>query len=418
MLNRWASSGAPTLALDFISGAALDSRITFTRASSATRFNASGVMETVGNNVHRIDYNPSTLAVLGLLIEGQRTNVMRNNTMVGAVAGSPGTVPTNWAIPASADGLSREIVAVGVENGVEFIDIRYSGTLAAGGAGIAIAVDANNNAAASNGQTWTASMFWKLVAGSFNGINTAALSIRSFDATPALLENLQPYDLKANSTGTLTRVTGTSTLSNAATAFVNTGVRLLTGTAGAAVDLTLRIGLPQLELGAFATSTIKTTGAQTTRAADVATMSLAGWFNATEGTLVGEADVSIAAAYSGGVMDINDSTSNNRHTLFRQSDSQPVTQTVVAGAAVASFGFGATWNNTAAHKLALAYRTNDFAGCADGGTVATDTVGTLPTVTQLRIGSIAGGSMLNGHVRKLSYYPRRLSGPQLQALTA
>lgn len=50
--------------------------ITFTRASTATRVNASGLIETVANDVPRFDYDPVTLTALGLLIEGGRTNLL------------------------------------------------------------------------------------------------------------------------------------------------------------------------------------------------------------------------------------------------------------------------------------------------------------------------------------------------------
>jgi len=76
----------PSLVLDFARSQTVDPRITFTRASSATYFNSLGVLSTATNNVPRIDYDPVTGACLGLLIEQASTNLIRNNTMVGAVA--------------------------------------------------------------------------------------------------------------------------------------------------------------------------------------------------------------------------------------------------------------------------------------------------------------------------------------------
>jgi hypothetical protein len=415
MLNRWSSSGAPSLALDFISGSTLDSRITFTRASSATRFNASGVMETVGSNVARFDYNPATLAIRGLLIEEQRTNTVRNNTMVGAVAGAPGTVPTGWTIPAAPDGLAREIVSVGTENGIEYIDLRYSGTLAAGGVGVIVATEVVTNTAAANGQTWTAGTFFKLVAGTWNGINVASLSIRTFDSGSVLLENLQPVDLKAAVTGTLTRQTGTVTLANASTAFINSGVRLVTGTAGAAVDFTLRIGVPQLELGGFATSTIKTTNAQATRTADVATMSPGTWFNAATGTLLDEHIFIGSGAGTTRVAQIDDGTENNRIVLADNSTmARGIVTTGAASQADAVVNFGAQ----SPRKSAYAWAANDFQIAAAGALGTADTSGTVPSVNILRLGGLVSPAV-NGAIwlRSLKYYARRLPNPQLQSLT-
>ena len=75
---NYLSFSSAALNLDLLSGS-LDSRVTFTRASGATRFNASGVLETVATNVPRFDYDPVTLAPRGLLIEGARTNLVLNS---------------------------------------------------------------------------------------------------------------------------------------------------------------------------------------------------------------------------------------------------------------------------------------------------------------------------------------------------
>lgn len=61
-----------------VSGKA-SSFLTFTRASTATRINASGLIESVASGKARIDYDPSTLAAKGLLVEEQRTNLLLNS---------------------------------------------------------------------------------------------------------------------------------------------------------------------------------------------------------------------------------------------------------------------------------------------------------------------------------------------------
>lgn len=73
---------APTLFLNFLSGG-LSPLVTFTRASSATQTNSSGVLELVGNNIPRFDYNPTTLVRNGLFIEGQSTNELLNSLLDG-----------------------------------------------------------------------------------------------------------------------------------------------------------------------------------------------------------------------------------------------------------------------------------------------------------------------------------------------
>jgi hypothetical protein len=74
---------APSLLLQFAGAESLDSRVTFTRTTTATRTNSSGVIESVAINGPRFDYNPTTLAPLGLLIEEQRTNLVLNSLIDG-----------------------------------------------------------------------------------------------------------------------------------------------------------------------------------------------------------------------------------------------------------------------------------------------------------------------------------------------
>jgi hypothetical protein len=55
------------------------SKLTFTRASSAWRFNSAGLLESVASDVMRIDYDPVTKAKRGLLMEVNRTNLLLNS---------------------------------------------------------------------------------------------------------------------------------------------------------------------------------------------------------------------------------------------------------------------------------------------------------------------------------------------------
>ena len=54
----------------------LNSFITFTRSSVATRVNEAGLIETVPADQARMDYDPITLAQKGLLIEEARTDIL------------------------------------------------------------------------------------------------------------------------------------------------------------------------------------------------------------------------------------------------------------------------------------------------------------------------------------------------------
>ena len=70
-----------TLNLDFTKMSELDSRFTFTRSTTATYIDSSGYVATMAAAATndptkaRLDYNPTTLAANGLLIEGSATNL-------------------------------------------------------------------------------------------------------------------------------------------------------------------------------------------------------------------------------------------------------------------------------------------------------------------------------------------------------
>ena len=81
------SNVSPSIYYNFLTGT-LPTPLTFTRASSGWYYNSSGILTQAANNVPRFDYNPLTLALNGLLIEQQSTNLVKNNSMVGAVVGT------------------------------------------------------------------------------------------------------------------------------------------------------------------------------------------------------------------------------------------------------------------------------------------------------------------------------------------
>jgi hypothetical protein len=390
--------------------------ITFTRASSATYFDAAGVLQTATTDAPRFDYDPSTLAARGFLIEEARTNSIRNNTMQGAAAGTPGTNPTNWVVGTTADGLTKEIVGSGTSNGIAYVDIRWSGTSGVASTTTLLQVESQTQIAALNAQTWSGSAFIALVGGTLTNVSLLELRIRYNDSGGTLLQ--QAGISVASATATMQRFSTAQTATNASTAFVNLGV-IADFTNSSAIDITLRIGLPQLEQGAFATSVIPTTTAAVTRAADVASVNtLSPWYNAAAGTLYAEWDM---YAFNAGLnyrATFNDGTTNNSLRMrLAPSGSTQARHDVVNAGALTSLGSPATINLSLT-KEAIAFAPNDYAGVVNGGTVVTSASLTLPSITQLSLGSRETGiSQLNGHLRRITYYPRVLSAAELQSIT-
>lgn len=90
------------------------------RASPAALFRTDGTLAEYANNVARFD--PQR----GLLLEGQRTNVVTNPRAEGAVAGTPGTVPTGWGTRPS--GCATQIIGATTINGIPGLAFRIVGT--------------------------------------------------------------------------------------------------------------------------------------------------------------------------------------------------------------------------------------------------------------------------------------------------
>ena len=98
-------AGDPTLTLDldFTTGT-LDSKVTFTRTTTATYVNASGVVMASAINAARFDHNPATLAPRGLLLEEQRTNLVLNSTDLSAASWTKALITVNPTAAVAPDG--------------------------------------------------------------------------------------------------------------------------------------------------------------------------------------------------------------------------------------------------------------------------------------------------------------------------
>lgn len=352
----------PRLALDFLTGA-LDARITFTRASTATFVGSNGLIQTAAINAPRFDYNPTTLAANGLLVEEQRANlaiysddltnliwVKTNCTTAKTATGPDGvtnSATTLTASAANATALQSIISASAARSTTCYIKRRT-------GSG---AVEMTQN----NGTTWSA----VTVTSSWTRVSIASATV----ANPVI------------------------------------GLRIVAD--GDSID----VALFQCETGSFATSAIPTVASQVTRTIDVAVMTgsnFSSWYNQTQGSFVVNVSTAVNGAYSNYV---SDGTVGNYMTV--RNGSSGTAFVVSAGSLQANFGSGALVG-----KTAIAYKLNDFAVSVNGGATATDTLGNVPTVSQLRIGAAVDGTVnLNGYIRSIAYYPQRLTNSELRAFS-
>jgi len=93
---------------------------------------------------------------------GEYKNYIPNSTYAGAVPGSPGTLPAGWSGAGDQNGVTKRVAEIGVEEGLQYVDIEFAGT-ATGPADIIFAAPP---IAAVSDQTWTESLNARLVSGS------------------------------------------------------------------------------------------------------------------------------------------------------------------------------------------------------------------------------------------------------------
>jgi hypothetical protein len=377
--------------------------VTFTRASSATYVDSAGTLQTAAVDVPRFDHNPTTGESLGLLVEEQRTNSIRNNTMVGAVAGTPGTSPTNWSL-GPLSGLTQTIVGTGTESGIAYIDIRIFGTTSSA-LFCGVGPEGTTVVAANPNSIWTSTFYVRLVGGSLTNVTGVKNVLTNFNSSGAALNQFAVASLTPTSAALATQrysnSTTSATFADATTAFVRNFLQI-EANSGVAIDITLRIGLPQLEQGAFATSVILTSTAVATRSADVADI-----------TSIGSNVRSLFAQFrspaSGTrpVVSLDDNTANERIEILT-SGTDPKLVVTDGGSAVADLDGGTVAASVTA-RVAAAFDTNNYAFSVDGGASQLDTSGTLPTVNRIRIGSNQAGGYFNGTIARAAGWATALT---------
>lgn len=401
----------PKLALDFTT-AVLDARVTFTRttgaANPATYINSSGVVTAATDNQPRFDYDPITLACKGLLIEESRANLFLYSEQFQQADWVKSSVTVDDDAIVSPDG-ATDADKVILDSGVASASgiIRQQITKAA------------------SAITYTCSFYAK--AGEFNSVRVI------FRDTASSANFVQAYfNLNLGTVSTAANAGGTYTNPSASIAAAGNGWYrcALTGTTGTNTTTDMRIlqynngnssvtgdgtsGIyiwgAQLETGAFATSYIPTTTTALTRNADVATMTgtnFSDWFNASAGSFVVQFGYTLNPAYSPYVLAGNNDT---ERYMYINANSNQIRS--YDGTSTNSFGFLV---NGATNKVAMAYTTTGITMSLNGAATSGPANFTKSTsTTQLQI---TNNGRLNGHFKKLLYYPQQLTNSELQSFS-
>jgi hypothetical protein len=375
---------------------------TFTRASVGTYFDAAGTLQTATANTPRFDYDPVTHAAKGILIEEQRTNLLKHSddlTIAGWVIYNS-TLTPNAAIAPDGTMSAYKLVENTTANTQHWIT----------GTGFNVVL----------GQTYILSVYVK--AGERTIFNMFGSGIFPQGAA---------FNL---STGT--KIAGTGTITPVGNGWYRCSVVLVANNTGAGAGYIAQLqngagstytgdavsGLylwgPQLEQGAFPTSYIPTTTAAVTRQADSLTMPTGAWFDGNIGTFYAYFDggressqgtygrvISSSVSYT--LLSCDGGSTSRAGTWggvsppLQQDSGQDYY--IIPGTAAMSY-------NQTSMTRSLSLRGN---AAITGSYLNPYSFGTFG------IGRNSGSTtnMLNGHIQKLKYYPSRVADTQLQLLT-
>ena len=384
-----------------------DGDFDFTRASTATRVNKDGLIETVASGVPRLDY-PLLDGVVQdcptLLLEPQRTNSVpySNDFNQHSISGgsitsdnitSPdGSVNSDTFVEDTANSQHRIREDISVSAGTYTMSVFVKGTdrfisLYPQSAGSAYAVFDIENAAITKtgGSDYVDSKIEDYGNGWYRCILT--------------------YDVSAGTSFLHIYLSdkGTGTSAEAPTYTGN----------GSEMSF---YGL-QLEAGSYPTSYIPTSGATITRSADVCNGAEAD-FNDSEGVLY----ANIAALAQTGRIALNDGTTSNNVRFVYNSGTNRIDAILFNGSNQASLQYTLPTEGLF-NKIAFKYKPSDFALYVDGFEVVSQTGSgtTFPSGTLSELDFDAGSSGLvpfYGKTKEVIAFNEALSDTELEALTS
>lgn len=161
-------------------------------------------------------------------------------------------------------------------------------------------------------------------------------------------------------------------------------------------------------------SSIPTLGdVDVTRASDSLSINRIPWFNQTSGTIVVYYSLPFVAS-ANSIYAFYDGTANERIVL--SGGGNPQFNVIDNNVSQVSLSSG-TYSADTIMKSAMSYKENDFAMVTGGGTVQTDTSGTVPTIDRLVFGNGGAGATSAARILGITYYGTRVSNDTLQRIS-
>jgi len=398
-----------------------------TRATTATRVNASGLIEVVASGIPRLDY-PIGGGCPALLVEPSGTNVVvqsqnwlangwrddatANVTTVSATTGTLDPLGTNTANAISPTSGNTSHIKVGSDSAISFT----SGTVYTASA---FFKQGTGNAGRYIQIAWPLLRFAANSFANFD-LQLGTVSLVSGSNVTAGIENYGNGWYRCRCTNTCIS-TGTNNGISIALIETSGATRLPTFT-GTTTDVLYGWGA-QTETGSIATSYIPTTTTSATRNAEVIPLSgaVSGCIGQSEGTIYAEVDLRASASSSARrIVNMSVDGSNLLSLEIPNAGTSVEFSAVSGGSSVTATASGIT---TGIYKIAVGYNS------AASGTVLyvngtlrdTKTIA-IPNLSAAVLGlGVRGdggaGTQFNDRIRAAALYTTRLTNAELAALT-
>lgn len=366
--------------------------MTFARTgNTATRVNASGLIEPINANIPRLDYLGGGCPKL--LLEPQRTNLLLRSEEFDNASwlkdnGGAGSIPVVTANNAiSPDGTQdADLIVFNLNGGTASGDLSYVG----------------QTATTTVSTTYTFTIYAKT-----SDNSTKVMSLVNGNGVFTLITITSSWQRFS--------ITYTASLTTS-----NIRLRLRGSASGEATSTSASIHIwgAQLEAGAYATSYIPTTTASVTRNADSCTKtSISSLIGQTEGTIFVDVNYDSNKIDTNGVLVplvLSQSTTNSEITLYKTGRVQATHRnsgTLTCNIDLTSYGL-----TNSRHKIAFAYKLNDFVLYIDGVLAGSDTVGTVGAQDSISLKDTTFPSI--GLTNSVALWKTRLTNQELVTLTS
>jgi len=365
--GQWATGNGTALAYNDENANFKPLPFDFTRASSGTTVNQSGLIETVGSGIPRIDFQGNTKGAL--LLEPSRTNLVTYSEDFSQWNKSSAaiTITPNYSV--SPNGLQNS-------SRVQFTSSNQH---------------INITTSLGTGVTSTGSVYIKGTAGETIEFDTGGVG-----ALRTLTADWQRIEVTSTSLSSL----------------------LLINTFGGATARDIQVWGAQVEQASYATSYIPTSGSAVTRVADSCSQTPPdGVIGQTEGTIFANVGTIVSGSLGADFCSIDDGTGSNRIHMFYNTSSKFGLYSEAGGST--QWLFTSTNTSTGNDKLAIAYKSNDAVFYINGVQVGSTSSFVVPSTSNYRIADrfdeAVKAQVFQSKQAKL--YNTRLSNSELAALT-